>query len=63
MNFVQHPPLPSGGMEKKQAAPKSLTVCKSAVRWKSAEGMSKAHCEEYVAQNYTAWSNFVTAYA
>jgi hypothetical protein len=54
MNFVQYPSLHGDGMEKRQAASTSLSVCNSAVRWKSAEGMSKAYCEEYVDQNYTA---------
>lgn len=42
---------------------KSLTVCNSAVMWKSAVGISKIYCEEYVAQYCTAKSNFATAYA
>lgn len=39
---------------------KSLTVCNSAVMWKSAVGMSKIYCEEYVVQYYIAESNFAT---
>lgn len=49
-NVIQHSPSHSSRMEQRQAASKSLTVCKSTVRQKSAEGMSKAYCEDYVAQ-------------
>lgn len=48
---------------KRKAVMKSLTVCNSAVMWKSAVGISKIYCEEYVAQYCTAKSNFATAYA
>lgn len=62
-NLVQHSPVHSDGVQKRKAAMKSLTVCNSAVMRKSAVGMSKIYCEEYVAQYYTAKSNFATAYA
>ena len=59
--FNIHPWIVMGA--KRKAAMKSLTVCNSAVMWKSAIGISKIYCEEYVAQYYTANSNFTTAYA
>lgn len=62
MNLVQRSLWIVGGLQKK-AAMKSLTVCNSAVMWKSAVGMSKIYSAEYVAQYYTAKSNFATAYA
>lgn len=62
MNLVQRSPLHSDGVQKK-AAMKSLTVCNSAVMWKSAVGVSKIYSEEWVAQYYTAKPNFATAYA